>query len=53
MSRQANRGKNGSRMHPDVQIVSDQIIDELYMTAERKRVPEVHLEIVRRLTDAN
>ncbi|MBZ5617755.1 MAG: Mu transposase C-terminal domain-containing protein [Acidobacteriia bacterium] len=53
MSRQANRGKNGSRMLPDVQIVSDQIIDELYMTAERKRVPEVHLEIVRRLTDAN
>jgi hypothetical protein len=23
------------------------------MTAERKRVPEVHLEIVRRLADAN
>jgi putative transposase len=34
-------------------MVSDQVIDELYMTTERKRVPEVHLEIVRRVTDAN
>jgi putative transposase len=38
---------------PDTQIVSDRVIDELYMTPERKRVPEVHLEIVRRLSDAN
>ena len=51
--RYADRGKRGPRMLPDVRIVSDKVIDELYMTAERKRVPEVHLEIVRRVTDAN
>jgi hypothetical protein len=51
--RHAARGKSGSRMVPDVQIVSDQVIEELYMAAERKRVPEVHLEIVRRLSEAN
>ena len=51
--RHADRGKSGARSLPDVQIISDQVIDELYMTPERKRVPEVHLEIVRRLSDAN
>jgi putative transposase len=51
--RHAARGKSGSRMVPDVQIVTDQVIDELYMAAERKRVPEVHLEIVRRLSEAS
>ncbi|HVN20983.1 MAG TPA: hypothetical protein VMU05_19515, partial [Dongiaceae bacterium] len=51
--RHADRGKRGSRMLPDVHIISEQIIDELYVTAERKRVPEVDLEIVRRLTEAN
>ncbi|MGA2372333.1 MAG: Mu transposase C-terminal domain-containing protein [Candidatus Korobacteraceae bacterium] len=51
--RHADRGKRGARTVPDVQIVSDRVIDELYMTAERKRVPEVHLEIVRRLSEAN
>ena len=36
-----------------VKTAADEVIDELYMTEERKRVPEVHLEIVRRLSDAN
>lgn len=51
--RHFDRGKRGPRLVPEVKAVSDQVIEELYMTAERKRVPEVHLEIVRRLTDAN
>ena len=40
-------------MVPQAKAISDQAIKELYLTTERKRVPEVHLEIVRRLTDAN
>jgi hypothetical protein len=36
--RHVARGKSGSRMVPDVQIVSDQVIEELYMATERKRV---------------
>jgi putative transposase len=51
--RYADRGKRGTRSLPEVQIVSERVIDELYMTPERKRVPEVHLEIVRRLGEAN
>jgi len=51
--RHADKGKSGSRMLPEVKSISDQVIQELYMTAERKRVPEVYLEIVRRLSDAN
>jgi putative transposase len=51
--RHAERGKVGTRLAPEVKAVSDQVIQELYMTAERKRVPEIHLEIVRRLSDAN
>src|SRR5437879_2647303 len=51
--RHANRGRSGGRMVPDVQIISDQVIEELYMAPERKRVPEVYLEIVRRLREAN
>jgi putative transposase len=51
--RHADRGQRGTRSLPDTQIVSERVIDELYMTPERKRVPEVHLEIVRRLTEAN
>lgn len=51
--RYADRGKHGSQMLPEVKVISDQVIDELYMTAERKRVPEVHGEIVRRLSDVN
>jgi putative transposase len=51
--RRAERGKRGTRLIPEVKALSDQVIQELYLTAERKRVPEVHLEIVRRLTDAN
>ena len=51
--RHADRGKSGARSLPATQTISDRVIDELYMTAERKRVPEVHLEIVRRLSDAN
>ena len=51
--RYADRGKSVARAIPDVKLVSDRVIDELYMTPERKRVPEVHLEIVRRLSEAN
>ena len=51
--RHADRGHRGTRMIPEVRDISDEVIEELYMTAERKRVPEVHLEIVRRLADAN
>ena len=50
-------GDRGKTRHPHcpgrANGHSDQVIDELYMTTERKRVPEVHLEIVRRVTDAN
>ena len=49
----ADRGKSGARSLPDTQTISDRVIDELYMTAERKRVPEVRLEIIRRLSDTN
>jgi putative transposase len=51
--RHSDRGKHGTRMLPEVKAISDQVVEELYMTAERKRVPEVHLEIVRRLDEAN
>ena len=51
--RHADRGGRGSRFLPEVGAISDATINELYMTLERKRVPEVHLEIVRRLADAN
>ncbi len=51
--RHAERGKQGTRLAPEVKVMSDQAILELYMTKERKRVPEVHMEIVRRVTDAN
>jgi putative transposase len=51
--RHNDRGKTGGRSLPETRIVMDRIIDELYMTPERKRVPEVHLEIVRQLSDAN
>ena len=50
--RHADRGKSGASLTPEVRP-RPMVIDELYMTEERKRVPEVHLEIVRRLTDAN
>ena len=51
--RYADRGNSGTRMLPEVRAVSDQVINELYMTAERRRVPVVYLEIVRRLEEAN
>ena len=51
--RHADRGGRGSQMLPEVRAVTDSVVQELYMTLERKRVPEVHLEIVRRLADAN
>jgi putative transposase len=51
--RHSDRGKHGTRMLPEVKAIADRVIDELYMTPERKRVPEVHLEIVRRLAEAN
>ena len=53
MLRHSDRGARGPRMHPEVTCISDEVIEELYMTPERKRVPEVHLEIVRRLADIN
>jgi putative transposase len=51
--RYCDRGRRGSRMPPETKAIRDQVIDELYMTPERKRVPEVHLEILRRLTEVN
>ena len=51
--RYSDRGIQGSRIVPEAKAISDEVIQELYMTAERKRVPEVHLEIVRRLADGN
>jgi hypothetical protein len=36
--RHADRGKPGTRLAPEVKAISDQVIQELYMTAERKRV---------------
>ncbi len=51
--RHADKGRTGSRMMPEVKGICDQVIQELYMTAERKRVPEVHLEVIRRLNDVN
>lgn len=47
--RHGDRGNRSSRLPPEVKIISDQVIEDLYMTPERKRVPEVHLEIVRRV----
>ena len=40
-------------MAPEVKAITDQVINQLYMTAERKRVPEVHFEVVRRLEELN
>jgi putative transposase len=51
--RHADRGKQGTRLAPEVKAITDQAIDELYMTKEHKRVPEVHLEIVRRISNVN
>ncbi|HEV2174153.1 MAG TPA: Mu transposase C-terminal domain-containing protein, partial [Nitrospira sp.] len=53
VSRHSDRGRCGSQMLPEVKAITDQVIKELYLTPERKRVPEVHLEIVRRLHEAN
>jgi putative transposase len=53
ISRFSDRGRRGSWMHPEIHAISEQVIQELYMTAERKRIPEVHLEIVRRISDQN
>ena len=53
VSRHSDRGNHGTQMLPEEKAITDQVIEELYMTPERKRVPEVHLEIVRRVTDAN
>ena len=51
--RHADRGNRVRRMPLEVGTISDQVIAELYMAPERKRVPEVHLEILRRLDDEN
>jgi putative transposase len=51
--RHAEKGRNGSRMVPEAKSVTDQVVQELYMTPERKRVPELYLEIVRRLAEEN
>jgi putative transposase len=47
------RGKRGSRMVPEAKAITDQVLDQLYMTPERKCVPEVHLEVIRRLEELN
>ncbi len=49
----ANRGNRIPRMPPEVKTIIDQAILDLYMTPERKRVPEVHLEILHRLNGEN
>jgi putative transposase len=49
----ANRGNRIPRMPPEVKAIVDQVILDLYMTPERKRVPEVHLEILHRLNSEN
>ena len=51
ISHQANRGNRIPRMPLEVKAISEQVLADLYMTPERKRVPEVHLEILRRLND--
>jgi putative transposase len=51
--RYGNRGNRQSRVPPEVAKVVDEVIETLYMTPERKRVPEVFLEIVRRLHQEN
>jgi putative transposase len=51
--RHSDKGSRGPRLIPEVKAATDEVIDELYMTEERKCVPEVHLEIVRRLADSN
>jgi putative transposase len=51
--RHCDRGSRGARMLPEAKAITDRVIEELYLTAERKRVPEVYLEIVRRLADSN
>jgi putative transposase len=53
ISRHSDKGSRGPRMIPEVKAAIDEVVDQLYMTEERKRVPEVHLEIVRRLANAN
>jgi len=53
ISHHANRGNRIPRMPPEVKAISEQVLADLYMTPERKRVPEVHLEILRRLNDEN
>jgi hypothetical protein len=37
--RHADRGGRGSQMLPEVRAIADTVIEELYMTPERKRVP--------------
>ena len=51
--RYRERGKSGSRMAPETKAITEQVLDQLYMTPERKRVPEVHLEVIRRLEELN
>jgi putative transposase len=51
--RHADKGGGLFNISSEVKAVVDEVIDALYMTCERKRVPEVYLEIVRRITDAN
>ena len=53
ISNHANRGNRIPRMPLEVKAISEQVLADLYMTPERKRVPEVHLEILRRLNDEN
>ena len=53
ISRHSDKGSRGPRLIPEVKAAADEVINDLYMTEERKRVPEVHMEIVRRLADAN
>ena len=51
--RYADRGTTGTRSSAEVQAIVNRAIDQMYMTPERKRVPEIHLEILRQIHDEN
>lgn len=51
--RYADRGKSGSRAAEAVQAIINRVIESLYMTPERKRVPEIHMEIARQVDVEN
>ena len=49
----AGRGAHGSRWPAEVAAVMEDSINDVYMTAERRRMSDVHAEILRRLSSVN